>query len=149
MKRVAFRLGKEGRDQDDLRKKLLEDFTAHNPLLAAFATLERKLLNRGRLIHSQTVEEAMDGKWRAYASSMVRCIVEHVLTANDWMPQQGIAPESADGELLLRMADEALLYLTKMRPSRERQGLDVTSVVRPFISDRFPLSRAYMQSRGL
>ena len=64
------------------------------------------------------------------------------------MPQQGIDPESEDHALLCRMADEALLYLMKMRASRAREGLDVTSLL-TFVPEEFPVTRGYMQNLEL
>lgn len=154
MKRVAFTMANDGQEQEDLRRKLRQDSTAHNPLLSAMTVLERKLLKKSALMNSNSVSDALEDSWRPYISKVVGSLVVHALTVHEWAPLLGLTNDSADVAALLQMADEAMLYLLKMRSSSQRPGLDVVTLVKPFLDDQtvqaaLRLTTTYCRERSL
>jgi len=154
MKRVAFIMANEGQEQEDLRRKLRQDSTAHNPLLSAMAVLERKLLKKSVLMNGSSVSDALEDSWRPYISKIVGSLVVHTLTVHQWAPLLGLTSDSADVAALLQMADEAMLYLLKMRSSSQRPGLGVVTLVKPFLDDQtvqaaLRLTTTYCRERSL
>lgn len=154
LKRVAHTLACGGGEAADLRQKLQRDFTAHNPLLQLPATLERKLLKKGDLLASESVAAAMAGDWQHFLSNALDLLAAHLESLERWAPLTGLEAASEEAELLRCMADEAFLYVLKMRPSSHRPGLDVARHVRHSVDLRgihakVPHTVGYMLRHGI
>eukprot|EP00933_Yihiella_yeosuensis_P038629 TRINITY_DN32565_c0_g1_i1.p1 TRINITY_DN32565_c0_g1~~TRINITY_DN32565_c0_g1_i1.p1 ORF type:complete len:449 (+),score=82.67 TRINITY_DN32565_c0_g1_i1:42-1349(+) len=131
LKPIARRLlgdSPEEWQQTDLGKRLggnAESFTAFNPLLRGPDALERKLLDRGALATAEEVHSCLLSGWREYIEALIDCLITSSLTMNQWAPLVAGRPVSENEKALKMMrglADEALLYLLRMRRSRKRSG---------------------------
>lgn len=137
-----------------LQQKLARNFRSHNPLLRGVAAIERRLLDRTRLIASAKVAECLHPGLAEFLRVFAESLVAHVRTLPDWAPRVASRP-LGDGDyeklqLVQRMADEALLMLFKMRPGGGRPGLPVLRHALPALecvghSGQFEESRRYIR----
>lgn len=162
VKSMAWRLlgaSREDWQETELWKRIgpsAEAFTSHNPLLKGPDTLERKLLDRGALSVAGNVSSCLSPGWKVFVEALADCLVDSSLTMLQWAPLvagRAVEEDEQGLKVLREMADEALLYLLKMRHSRSRPGLNqLSSLVGPYLRGAglekcFPLATAYFRQK--
>eukprot|EP00928_Gymnodinium_smaydae_P013600 TRINITY_DN14951_c1_g5_i1.p1 TRINITY_DN14951_c1_g5~~TRINITY_DN14951_c1_g5_i1.p1 ORF type:complete len:1291 (+),score=193.15 TRINITY_DN14951_c1_g5_i1:68-3874(+) len=161
-KSVAHHLlgdGPQAWKETELWSRMSAKFTSQNPLLSGPVSLERRLFHKPALLEARNVSDCLHPAWSAFVESYVDSLASTVRLMPQWAPRAAHREVAAGEEalkLVQRMADEALLYLLKMRRSRTRPGLPgLENLVRPAFAGGgsgggpalFPRAREYFNRK--
>jgi hypothetical protein len=93
------------------------------------AYLERVLLVKTKLRGVASVAEALDSAWVPYVQHTIQLWMRLLAALPEWGPLMGLPIQSNNTQRLVRMVDEAIVLLLKMRSKSHRLGLDVVPTV--------------------
>jgi len=124
-KRLAFSFLVGGPAAERLKKNLLANFKAYNPLLSAPAYVERALLRPQYLRAGRRVDEALVPCWPEFVERIVEIWLVQARRLPHFAASLPDLVDKADEAIrkVRKMIDQAVLHLAKMRERRSRPGL--------------------------